>query len=685
MVSLRGITGHSTGAGNLSFSDRCKVVNERALKSGYLERLFPDGKRVGRELTAADVTGGRGRSFSANLDTGQWGDFAGEQKGGDLVSLLAARDRISLGEALELLEKEFGALPEKPQKNLPPAPTVGRPTKAWVYTDENGRPLYEARRWELTGHRKSCRPVGLVPDAPRVPLHLPEVLKAIREKKTVFIVEGEPKVDLLRSWGLTATTFINGVNGYKSGAAKWFAGGAVVILPDADEPGQAFGRQVAADVVKAKAAGVKLIELPGARFQGYDVVDWQEDGGTFERLAAIVEAAPLFGARSEESHRPFQVDPWAFSGRQYLAREFKEFDWMIEKSFRRGQLGLICGPPGCGKGFFSLQLAVALAAGRPAFDFWEISRPNLTMFISSEDDQDELHRRLYRALHRLPNGERDEVAGRVLAVPVRGRITLTERDRAGSIRPTINFDDLKSMVDQVKPDLLILDTLARIFGIDENDNPSMTEACGLLEEIIEQYGCNIIVVHHTSKMGGDRAADKNKLKAALVQTAIRGASALVGCVRWALLMAPMDDDLAGKIFGSAATGKHSGSFLAARVAKKNAGGVEGICYMERDRDGLLDRVLPLDEIGRGDAVQGEGAQADAHMLAAEVDRRRHDGQPRLSVTTGGTAAFGWGRKRSVEAARVAVELGLLMELKNDKGKGSILVLPSTAQENEPLC
>lgn len=286
----------TSGLQTRNFSERCKSITAKALEAGYLHRLFPDGKRVGRDLRAGDIYGGKGNSFGVNVYTGEWHDFAiKEHRGRDLVSLVAIREGWSQLEALEYMEAEFSAvaLPQKPSKALPSAPTAGTPTRAWTYTDENGQELYQARRWEKEGYSKSCRLHIKEGVKQRVPLYLPEVLAAVKNKKPVFIVEGEPKADVLRGWGLTATTFAGGVNGYKPGMAKWFAGTGLVILPDADEPGRNFGQSLAADFAKIKTDGVKVIELPGARFEGYDIVNWVEDGGTFEKFAALVKKAPF--------------------------------------------------------------------------------------------------------------------------------------------------------------------------------------------------------------------------------------------------------------------------------------------------------------------------------------------------------------------------------------------------------
>jgi hypothetical protein len=56
-----------------------------------LARWLPDGKRRGSEWVARNPTRNDRRpgSFSVNLRTGKWGDFAAGDKGGDVIALYA--------------------------------------------------------------------------------------------------------------------------------------------------------------------------------------------------------------------------------------------------------------------------------------------------------------------------------------------------------------------------------------------------------------------------------------------------------------------------------------------------------------------------------------------------------------------------------------------------------------------
>jgi hypothetical protein len=80
-----------------------KRIADAALRRVELivPRWLPDGRREGTEWVAINPTRADGRkgSFKVNLRNGKWGDFASNDRGGDLISLAAYLHSINNGEA----------------------------------------------------------------------------------------------------------------------------------------------------------------------------------------------------------------------------------------------------------------------------------------------------------------------------------------------------------------------------------------------------------------------------------------------------------------------------------------------------------------------------------------------------------------------------------------------------------
>ena len=126
---------------------------------------------------------------------------------------------------------------------------------------------------------------------PILPYRLPELTGAAAETP-IFIPEGEKDCDRLAALGFVATTNPMGAGKWRAVLNKWFAGRAVFVIPDNDEP----GRKHAADIarhLKPIAAGVRIVELPGLTKKGGDVSDWLDaDRENKNRLIEVATGPP---------------------------------------------------------------------------------------------------------------------------------------------------------------------------------------------------------------------------------------------------------------------------------------------------------------------------------------------------------------------------------------------------------
>ena len=162
----------------------------------------------------------------------------------------------------------------------------------YFYTDEQGKTLFGIIRTPRKDFF-AVRPDGNggwlygLEGVEPVPYRLPEVIKAVSEGKTVFIVEGEKDADNLRKLGLVATTNHGGAKKWRPHYSDYLVGADVVIIPDNDKPGREHAERVAQSLV-GKAKSIRMLELPNLPPKG-DVSDWLEAGGTKEELLALAE------------------------------------------------------------------------------------------------------------------------------------------------------------------------------------------------------------------------------------------------------------------------------------------------------------------------------------------------------------------------------------------------------------
>ena len=120
--------------------------------------------------------------------------------------------------------------------------------------------------------------------------NLPQVTKAIQEGRIILVLEGEKDCDNAKSrLGAVATTNPMGAGKWRGYYSDSLTGAKVVIIGDNDEAGRRHAQSVAASLY-GKAAGVKIVELPGIPEKG-DLSDWLDAGGTREQLKSLITQA----------------------------------------------------------------------------------------------------------------------------------------------------------------------------------------------------------------------------------------------------------------------------------------------------------------------------------------------------------------------------------------------------------
>lgn len=169
------------------------------------------------------------------------------------------------------------------------------------YKDEQGKLLFQVVRVQFSTDKHIYQRhfnqkgewVNNLHGVRRVIYRLPEVLEAVKNGTTVFVVEGEKDVETLFEWGLVATTSPMGAGKWQDEYSRYLCGADVVIIPDNDDPGRKHAEKVARSLYGI-ARSVKIIKLPVWR-EHEDVTDWKERyGGTKELLMEIVNGTPEY-------------------------------------------------------------------------------------------------------------------------------------------------------------------------------------------------------------------------------------------------------------------------------------------------------------------------------------------------------------------------------------------------------
>ena len=138
--------------------------------------------------------------------------------------------------------------------------------------------------------------------APIIPYQLPDLMIALAAQQTIYVAEGEKKVDLLRSLGFAATCCAEGANKWRLEHTTFLQGADVVILPDNDPAGHEHGDAIARSLAPV-ARRLRVLDLPNLPEKG-DIIDWHAAGGTAEELERLLAAAPEYAPDESADPQP---------------------------------------------------------------------------------------------------------------------------------------------------------------------------------------------------------------------------------------------------------------------------------------------------------------------------------------------------------------------------------------------
>lgn len=142
------------------------------------------------------------------------------------------------------------------------------------------------------------------------------------------------------------------------------------------------------------------------------------------------------------------------------------------------------------KTYFTLQLALSIATGKPFLD-WKIPKARKVLFLQFEIKAEHFHGRVHRvasAMHIDP----DRLRGQLEIANMRG----------------IDFspEQIAPLVKQRKAELVIIDPLYKLIDGDENSAQDMKPILAVFDRVMQQTGAAVLYVHHDTK---GKAGDKN--------------------------------------------------------------------------------------------------------------------------------------------------------------------------------
>jgi len=182
-----------------------------------------------------------------------------------------------------------------------------------------------------------------------------------------------------------------------------------------------------------------------------------------------------------------------------------EIDWIVDDYIESDSLTQLFGDPGGGKSFVAIDIACCIATGR-SWHGHEV-RQGAVFYIAGEG-----HNGLARRFKAWQLGTGQTLVGAPIYKSHRAAQLYDATEAA------IVAESIKALVAEsgVSPSMIVIDTLARNMGGDENSTEDMNAFIQHLDTYLRQpYRCCVMVVHHSGAMDKERSRGSTALRGAL--------------------------------------------------------------------------------------------------------------------------------------------------------------------------
>ena len=224
-------------------------------------------------------------------------------------------------------------------------------------------------------------------------------------------------------------------------------------------------------------------------------------------------------AKSAQRYAPAQnetLGTLAHSASDFLNIEVPPPQWLVHGMWPEQAIGFVAGPPKSFKSFYVLEMANAIASGKPFLGSFTVPVPRTVLLVQSESSLPAFKERVRKTAAEY--GMSDNL--------------FIISNKTFHLEEEPDIEKLRLEVANLRPALLILDPLASFTKLNENDTQSMQQIVRALRAMRDDFGCAIAVVHHARKTDSSQMSGDD----------MRGSSGLWGAAEAAIFIRRADSN-----------------------------------------------------------------------------------------------------------------------------------------------
>jgi hypothetical protein len=210
-----------------------------------------------------------------------------------------------------------------------------------------------------------------------------------------------------------------------------------------------------------------------------------ETGETFPQEPEVIPPARLTDQRINWSELARQTAP--------------DREWAIKGWLGMGHVTLLAGPPGAGKTALAQVIGSAISQGYEVIDY--VPKARRVLMWAGEDDRDELWRR-QKAIAQWMGYPLEAFQQNLIVLPLdQHDIALVETVN-GKMEATPKLTELREQIGDLGAEVVILDSVARTFGGNENDRHNVTRYIAGLQWAGAPTSAAMLLIGHPAKAAG---------------------------------------------------------------------------------------------------------------------------------------------------------------------------------------